>query len=659
MFEANVDLINSANNYGYDHLGNLTRDNREEIADIQWTVSGKVKSITRTAGSNKPEMSFGYGADGQRITKTVGDPTAGGYREYYLRDAQGNIMATYTYTSTGHGVSMKCTDRPIYGSKRIGNYTKPAEIAWFPIPTNYVNYVEPMSEYLLHYELNDHLGNVTAVVTGHLANGNDAGSPWQADLKTAQGYEAFGSLLPGRSNLVPTGVLSNALVVNEDFEGAQVVANHVNGWTSNDVGVFSMDAGNTDRLKVSDAVVFDGPQLVFATIPNEPYTVTLDIDLGTTTGLALAVYSVTPYAGIPGSPIWTSSGTKTFTFTATSSQTRIKILKVYQPSTTYFYIDNVKVEGPQQVFAGNYRFGFNGKENDNEVHGATGTFQDYGKRAYDTRVGRFFSVDPISAQYPMLTPYQFASNSPIQNIDVDGLEGLFSMVDYNRSSREAVEAMTIPGAKDRILAQRAIEAKVCGAIITMAVVPASYVLWGAEAATIAGVGILGQRALDNYASLPGNESLQGAVLPIIPSPAAWGSMPMRLVAPMEAETSLPEMRQALAKNFYNKFGEARVDSKLAGIDFTKPVQTRTLSAGTTVEQWVGADGKMGKYFAPVGSDPATLGISVEGRTLQQFTLNEDVKVLQSTAADLGGNSGGGVQYFSPELSTKVTPKTGQ
>jgi len=69
-----------------------------------------------------------------------------------------------------------------------------------------------------------------------------------------------------------------------------------------------------------------------------------------------------------------------------------------------------------------YRFGFNGKENDNEVYGSQGTFQDYGMRMYDTRLGRFPSVDPIAAQYPMLTPYQFASNSPISGVDLDGLE---------------------------------------------------------------------------------------------------------------------------------------------------------------------------------------------------------------------------------------------
>jgi RHS repeat-associated protein len=68
-----------------------------------------------------------------------------------------------------------------------------------------------------------------------------------------------------------------------------------------------------------------------------------------------------------------------------------------------------------------YRYGFNGKENDNEVKG-TGNQQDYGMRIYDPRVGRFLSVDPLTQKYAELTPYQFASNTPIQAIDLDGLE---------------------------------------------------------------------------------------------------------------------------------------------------------------------------------------------------------------------------------------------
>ncbi|WP_207513120.1 RHS repeat-associated core domain-containing protein [Longitalea luteola] len=70
-----------------------------------------------------------------------------------------------------------------------------------------------------------------------------------------------------------------------------------------------------------------------------------------------------------------------------------------------------------------YKFGFNGKMNDNEVKGM-GNQQDYGMRIYDARVGRFLSVDPLTKGYPELTPYQFASNSPIAGIDQDGLEFL-------------------------------------------------------------------------------------------------------------------------------------------------------------------------------------------------------------------------------------------
>ncbi|MDX2172070.1 MAG: hypothetical protein SFY56_03070 [Bacteroidota bacterium] len=36
---------------------------------------------------------------------------------------------------------------------------------------------------------------------------------------------------------------------------------------------------------------------------------------------------------------------------------------------------------------------------------------------------RFLSVDPVFKSFPFLTPYQYASNSPIVNIDFDGMEG--------------------------------------------------------------------------------------------------------------------------------------------------------------------------------------------------------------------------------------------
>jgi len=68
-----------------------------------------------------------------------------------------------------------------------------------------------------------------------------------------------------------------------------------------------------------------------------------------------------------------------------------------------------------------YRFGFNGKENDNEVKG-NGNQQDYGFRIHDTRLGRFLSIDPLYRNFPWNSTYCFSENRPIDGIDLEGKE---------------------------------------------------------------------------------------------------------------------------------------------------------------------------------------------------------------------------------------------
>jgi RHS repeat-associated protein len=70
---------------------------------------------------------------------------------------------------------------------------------------------------------------------------------------------------------------------------------------------------------------------------------------------------------------------------------------------------------------GNYAYSYNGKKDDKK---AGRGYQNYGMREYDKLTSRFISVDPITDEYPELTPYQFASNRPIDGIDLDGLEFL-------------------------------------------------------------------------------------------------------------------------------------------------------------------------------------------------------------------------------------------
>uniref|UniRef100_UPI002ED1D933 RHS repeat domain-containing protein n=1 Tax=Flavobacterium sp. C4GT6 TaxID=3103818 RepID=UPI002ED1D933 len=79
---------------------------------------------------------------------------------------------------------------------------------------------------------------------------------------------------------------------------------------------------------------------------------------------------------------------------------------------------------PNRFYNGtDYRYGFNGKEKDDEIKGL-GAQYDYGFRIYDSRIGRFLSTDPLFAGYPYYTPYQFAGNRPIWAVDLDGLEEL-------------------------------------------------------------------------------------------------------------------------------------------------------------------------------------------------------------------------------------------
>jgi len=70
---------------------------------------------------------------------------------------------------------------------------------------------------------------------------------------------------------------------------------------------------------------------------------------------------------------------------------------------------------------GSYLFAFNDKLKTDEIYGAANAY-DYGMRFYDPRLGRFISIDPLTKKYPELTPYQFASNRPIEGIDIDGQE---------------------------------------------------------------------------------------------------------------------------------------------------------------------------------------------------------------------------------------------
>jgi RHS repeat-associated protein len=86
------------------------------------------------------------------------------------------------------------------------------------------------------------------------------------------------------------------------------------------------------------------------------------------------------------------------------------------------------------------RFEFLTKEHDTE----TG-YDWLGVRGYDSRIGRFMTVDPHASSYPSLTPYHYAGNKPVAFIDPSGMDSV-SAQGQNSSSASSTTLVIPPPA---------------------------------------------------------------------------------------------------------------------------------------------------------------------------------------------------------------------
>lgn len=173
----------AADNYQYDEIGNLIKDQQENITNIDWTVYGKVAKVGKADGKT---ISFAYDATGNRISKR--EQGNGEDRiTYYVRDASGNVMANYVKDNEG----FKLTEQPIYGSDRIGQRQETVILAG----TSSLNEIKRRSVGLKVFELKNHLGNVLATVSDRKdKDGN-------AVVLSASDYYPFGMQMPNVDNV--------------------------------------------------------------------------------------------------------------------------------------------------------------------------------------------------------------------------------------------------------------------------------------------------------------------------------------------------------------------------------------------------------------------------------------------------------------------------
>ncbi len=142
----------------------------------------------------------------------------------------------------------------------------------------------------------------------------------------------------------------------------------------------------------------------------------LGLDTGSAGIVGVVVYPHNPY----GSPLYTTTystnGNKTFSFTATTDQARIKIYRYASNGLPiYFYLDNITIKGPKIItdtvkMRNVYRYAFNGIEKADEIAGAgnhyTAVFGEY-----DSRLGRRWNQDP--KPNTSISNYAVFGNNPI------------------------------------------------------------------------------------------------------------------------------------------------------------------------------------------------------------------------------------------------------
>ena len=435
-------------NYAYDEIGNLVKDEAEEIAHITWTVYDKVSKVTRYAGSTKPDLEFFYDAGGKRIMKKIIPKTDAPVKtEFYVHDAKGNPLTIYSYLAS-ETPTYQVNEQLLYGSSRLGTWKSGLDLLAYVPAEPAVNVTDRGNK---RYELNNHLSNVQAVVTDRKKRICDETgfTHYEADIQNTYDYYAFGMLMPGRGfaatvACTPETSVTEKTLYSMDFESSAESFASTNGASvTNVAGVLEV---SKTFCPTKNSCIDWGAVRSISLDAGKTYTVSFDIDKGTCTN-DITVMVKDASGGTLYSDTYTSSGQHTFTFTPANTAAAFEI-RMAMNEGCQFSLDNLLItrldsevmpcedEGvdPQAVAA--YRFGFNGQEKDNEVYGE-GNAYSFEYRMYDPRIGRFLSVDPLFKEYPWNSTYAFAENRPIDGIDLEGLEWEISITTKENSDRLA------------------------------------------------------------------------------------------------------------------------------------------------------------------------------------------------------------------------------
>jgi hypothetical protein len=217
-----------ADNYSYDQIGNLTGDIKEKIDSIEWNVYGKIAQIWKensSAVGDLQRIAYRYDASGNRISKTVySNQDASNYKAvhtWYVRDASGNVMATYTSEdiaakstlATGTLGKLYLNELHMYGSSRLGIWNRKVDMDVLPAsggtaPLLGTLGIDTFNRGNKFFELTDHRQNVYVTVSDRKIGIPSASNPsligyYQAEIISANDMYPGGMIMSGRTYSQP------------------------------------------------------------------------------------------------------------------------------------------------------------------------------------------------------------------------------------------------------------------------------------------------------------------------------------------------------------------------------------------------------------------------------------------------------------------------
>ncbi|MEN9302006.1 MAG: hypothetical protein RL264_435 [Bacteroidota bacterium] len=375
---------------------------------------------------------------------------------FFQPTVQGNPISTYDHEVVTETAQFNLKERNIFGSSRIGSKQDSLNVLTASISQNY-----KLIAGRKFYEFTNHLGNVLTVFTDlkipQDTDNNNVVDNYKIGITRTADYSPFGVELDGRTLTYSIPVVTNGtptVIYQHKFDDSPSMHPYTGtptnldpnltnvSWT-NSLNTWTNFTGHTGRAIAISNTVQD--------------TARLYLNLSVTNGFLLDVTSYsfrhrsspTGYANynLYINNVFVGSGA-IFVSSSNSLQTtgtvnvanaiaglsgsvtvRLDLYNRVGPLTQgTFRMDDFVLNGyttaTENWSPAGYRYGFQNQEKDDEVKGS-GNSYDFGARMYDSRVGRWWSVDPFFSKNPSFSPYVVSSNTPIQAVDFQGYYTIF------------------------------------------------------------------------------------------------------------------------------------------------------------------------------------------------------------------------------------------